>query len=98
MIVINLFMPLLSFMLQLAAAAPGLFMPLLILLLKIINLKMIVIIRLSPRSCDLTNLLVGIDHWWWGTRLVVFIVVLITFSVEGNLRSGVNQNTIIPNC
>ena len=44
MIVINFFIPPLSFMLQLAAAAPGLFMPLFRLLLKMILLKMRVII------------------------------------------------------
>ena len=65
MIVINFFIPPLSFMLQLAAAAPGLFMPLFMLLLKIILLKMLVIVvrikiilRLSPKSFDLINLLV----------------------------------------
>ena len=36
-IVINFFIPPLSFMLQLAAAAPGLFMPLFMLLLEIIT-------------------------------------------------------------
>ena len=44
MIVINFFIPPLSFMLQLAAAAPGLFMPLFMLLLKMILLKILVII------------------------------------------------------
>ena len=44
MIVINLFIPPLSFMLQLAAAVPGLFMPLFMLLLKMILLKILVII------------------------------------------------------
>ena len=44
MIVINFFVPPLSFMLQLAAAAPGLFMPLFMLLLKMILLKIRVII------------------------------------------------------
>ena len=44
MIVINFFMPPLSFMLQLAAAAPGLFMPLFMLLLEIILLKIQVIL------------------------------------------------------
>ena len=42
MIVINVFIPPLSFMLQLAAAAPGLFMPLFMLLLKMILLKILV--------------------------------------------------------
>ena len=46
MIVINFFIPPLSFMLQLAAAAPGLFMPLFMLLLKMILLKILVIIAL----------------------------------------------------
>ena len=44
MIAINCFIPPLSFMLQLAAAAPGLFMPLFMLLLKMILLKILVII------------------------------------------------------
>ena len=44
MIVINFFIPPLSFMLHLAAAAPGLFMPLFVLLLKMILLKILVII------------------------------------------------------
>ena len=44
MLVINFFIPPLSFMLQLAAAAPGLFMPLFMLLLKMILLKILVII------------------------------------------------------
>ena len=44
MIVINFFILPLSFMLQLAAAAPGLFMPLFMLLLKMILLKILVII------------------------------------------------------
>ncbi len=39
MILVNFFIPPLSFMLQLAAAAPGLFMPLFMLLLKMILLK-----------------------------------------------------------
>ena len=42
MIVINIFIPPLSFMLRLAAAAPGLFMPLFMLLLKIIFLSILV--------------------------------------------------------
>ena len=41
MIVINFFILPLSFMLQLAAAAPGLFMPLFMLLLKIILSKIL---------------------------------------------------------
>ena len=41
---INFFILLLSFMLQLAAAAPGMFMPLSMLLLKMILLKILVII------------------------------------------------------
>ena len=41
---INFFIPPLSFMLQLAAAAPGLFMPLFMLQLKMICLKILVII------------------------------------------------------
>ena len=44
MIGINLFIPPLSFMLQLAAAAPGLFMPPFMLLLEIISLVILVII------------------------------------------------------
>ena len=44
MIVINFFIPSISFMLQLAAAAPGLFMPLFMLLVKMIRLKTLVII------------------------------------------------------
>ena len=44
MIVINLFIPPLYFMMQLAAAAPGLFMQLFMLLLKMILLKILVII------------------------------------------------------
>ena len=44
MIVINFFIPPLSFMLQLAAAAPGLFMPQFMLLLNMISLKVLVII------------------------------------------------------
>ena len=44
MIVIKLFITPRSFMLQLAAAAPGLFMPLFMLLLKTILLKTMVII------------------------------------------------------
>ena len=44
MIVINFFIPPLSFTLQLAAAAPGLFMPLFMSLLKMILLKIRVII------------------------------------------------------
>ena len=42
MIVINFFIPPLYFMLQLAAAAPGLFMPLFMLLLTMILLKILV--------------------------------------------------------
>ena len=48
MIVINFFILPLSFMLQLAAAAPGLFMPLFMLLLKMTLLK----IRAKNRSND----------------------------------------------
>ena len=44
MIMINFFIPPLSFMLQLAVAAPGLFMPLSMLLLKTILLEILVII------------------------------------------------------
>ena len=44
MIVINFFIPPLSFMLQLAAAAPGLFMPLFMLLLKLILVNTSIII------------------------------------------------------
>ena len=43
---IGLFMPL-SFMLQLAAAAPGLFMPLFMLLLKMILLKIPVLVTVD---------------------------------------------------
>ena len=44
MIVINFLIPPLSFILQLAAAAPGLFMPLFVLLLEMILLKVRVMI------------------------------------------------------
>ena len=54
MIVINFFIPPLSFMLQLAAAAPGLFMPLFMLLLKMILLKIQKKdIRNTSKCCDL---------------------------------------------
>ncbi len=55
MIMINFFILPLSFMLQLAAAAPGLFMPLFMLLLKMILLKMLVIIVgiTNSKCCDL---------------------------------------------
>ena len=43
MIVINFFILPLSFMLQLAAAAPGLFMPLFMLLLKMLLVKKIIL-------------------------------------------------------
>ena len=46
MIVINFFITPLSFILQLAVAAPGLFMPLFTLLLKIIILKLQVILQI----------------------------------------------------
>ena len=65
MIVINFFIPPLSFMLQLAAAAPGLFMPLLMLLpneilliIRIVIMSSSLMFRLTPKSYDLTNLLV----------------------------------------
>ena len=65
MIVIKFFKPPLYFMLQLAAAAPGLFMPLFMLLLKIISfiipsklLRKIISVSTFPRKYALTNLLV----------------------------------------